>query len=83
MELFGFDKTKPPDFVSQNDKGQDVKWWHCKSLTEYAVCKNNEGISLSDVRGWLKRWKARKERRAAKKNPECQDGYGKYKGYET
>ena len=32
---------------------------------------------------WLKRWKARKERRAAKKNPECQDGYGKYKGYET
>lgn len=31
---------------------------------------------------WLKKWKARLERRKAKKNPECKDGYGKYKGYE-
>lgn len=32
---------------------------------------------------WLKKWKARQERRAAKKNPQCNSGYGKYKGYET
>jgi len=31
---------------------------------------------------WLKKWKARKERHAAKKNPQCNPGYGKYRGYE-
>jgi hypothetical protein len=29
---------------------------------------------------WLKRFKARLERRRAKKDPECDESYGKYKG---
>lgn len=33
--------------------------------------------------GLLKRWKARLERRKAKKDPETNPGYGKYRGYET
>ena len=32
---------------------------------------------------WLKKWKARQERRKAKKNPNCNPGYGKYRGWET
>jgi hypothetical protein len=31
---------------------------------------------------WLKRWKARAERRKAKRDPESGDGYGKYRGWE-
>jgi hypothetical protein len=30
-----------------------------------------------------KKWKCRTERRRAKKDPESQPGYGKYKGYQT
>lgn len=32
---------------------------------------------------YLKKRKARSERRRAKAAPECQPGYGRYKGYET
>jgi len=31
---------------------------------------------------WLKRQKARIERRRAKRDPECRPGYGKYRGWE-
>ena len=31
---------------------------------------------------WLKRWKARKERREARNNPECQPTYNRYRHYE-
>jgi hypothetical protein len=31
---------------------------------------------------WLKKEKARTERRRAKKDPESQPAYGKYRGYE-
>ncbi|MFA5758553.1 MAG: hypothetical protein WC942_04225 [Clostridia bacterium] len=44
---------------------------------EYAKHNHTRGLHR-----WLKKWKARLERRKAKKNPECKDGYGKYKGYE-
>ena len=42
--FFGFDKTKPPDFVSQDG---NVKWWNCKSLTEWAI-----EARLTNIRGW-------------------------------
>jgi hypothetical protein len=32
---------------------------------------------------YLKKVKARSERRRAKRNPEIQPGYGKYSGYQT
>jgi hypothetical protein len=32
---------------------------------------------------FLKKQKARAERRRARQNPECVPGYGRYKGYET
>jgi hypothetical protein len=31
----------------------------------------------------FKRWKARCERRRARRDPECPPGYGRYDGYET
>jgi len=31
---------------------------------------------------WLKKMKARTERRRAKHNPECPPGYGRYAGYQ-
>lgn len=40
------------------------------------------GRHARSYRYWLKRWKARIERRRAKKDPECRPGYGKYKGWE-
>ena len=43
-------------------------WWGNRSKSYHA---------------WIKRQKARLERRRAKRNPECQNGYGKYSNYES
>jgi len=41
------------------------------------------GISRrANYHKWLKRQKARAERRKAKQNPECTPTYGRYKGWE-
>lgn len=39
---------REPDFVDG-----EVKWWHVKSITEYATRENLHGISLPDIRGWV------------------------------
>lgn len=42
-----------------------------------------DGKSGSNYHRWLKRAKARSERRRAKQNPEAVPGYGRYAGWET
>lgn len=48
-------------------------------------CEQADGHSKrgSAYHQWLKKQKARFERHKAKRDPEAQPAYGKYKGYET
>ena len=41
-----------------------------------------DGSSGGHYHRWLKKQKTRTERRRAKKDPESQPAYGKYRGYE-
>jgi hypothetical protein len=50
-------------------------------LKEWQADGSSHGHNSSLHRG-LKKWKVRKERRKAKRDPETPPGYGKYKGYE-
>jgi hypothetical protein len=51
-------------------------------MTQNVEQADGKSIRHGGFHYWLKRWKARKERRAAKKNPETNPTYNKYKGYE-
>jgi len=41
-----------------------------------------QGRHTKSYHWWLKRWKARFERRKGKKCLDCKPGYNRYKGYE-
>jgi hypothetical protein len=47
-----------------------------------AKVEKADGYSGGNYHRWLKRAKARAERRQAKQNPECNPGYGRYRGWE-
>jgi len=47
-----------------------------------ASIEQADGYSGGSWHRFLKKRKLRKERRRAKKNPECQSAYRRYKGYE-
>ena len=49
---------------------------------EKADGKSHKSKAKKCYHWWLKRWKARLERRKGKKCPDCKPGYNKYKGYE-
>lgn len=54
------------------------------SKADYDVHYGRRGYPRkSSYHRYLKRAKARAERRRAKKDPECVPGYGKYRGWET
>lgn len=42
-----------------------------------------DGWSGSSYQRWAKKSKRRMERRRAKRKPDCQPGYGRYRGYVT
>jgi hypothetical protein len=52
-DLNEVDTTQSPDFTTTNDKGEPVKWWKCRPLTQWAKRKDTHDVSLPNVRGWV------------------------------
>ena len=54
-------------------------------MSRRAWCKQADGWGwgMSVARGLMKRMKARIERRRARRDPECEIRYGRYRGYLT
>ena len=52
-------------------------------MAEKAKVEQADGQSGGKYHRFLKKRKARLERKKAKQKPECVPTYGKYKGYET
>ena len=50
--------------------------------TSRAYGEMADGSGRSKYHKFLKKNKARNERKKAKRDPSCQPGYGKYRGYE-
>jgi hypothetical protein len=56
-----------------------------KPVNRISSCEQADGRSRhpNGYHKFLKKRKSRIERRKAKANPECLNGYGRYKGWET
>lgn len=54
-----------------------------EKITDRAKGVQADGWGGGNYHRFIKQQKNRQERRRAKRNPECQHGYGRYRGWES
>lgn len=79
------ERNQEPEALESSEPQVLWRAWRIGVILSRSLGEQADGRSKrpNGYHQWLKRQKHRLERHRAKQNPECNPGYGRYRGYET